>query len=207
MTPVLLPLYVDPATDPASWQAAAAGGSALTVVVDALDHPTAVTRLRRSGVTVLGRVDTEYATRGVADLLDEVERWAGTPVTGIFLDQAPTSEFCLGLVALAIRVARRAELSTVVLNPGIPTDPRYRELGVPICTFEGSWPEYRRWEAEDSWPGDGHLVHSLPAEALPAAQQLLRQRCAGFGLLTDRAPPEPYGGVPGWWRRAVPSAR
>ena len=117
---------------------------------------------------------------------------------GIFLDQAPTSPFCLGPVALAIRVARRAGLTTVVLNPGVPTDPLYRDLGVPICTFEGSWLEYRRWSGEGSLPGDGHLVHSVPAESLVEAETQLRERYAGWGLVTDRTPPHPYAGLPSW---------
>lgn len=214
MTPTLLPLYVHPAVDPAAWRAAAtaAGGAArsgagatgagagdLTVVVDdpglGADGPP---RLAAAGVAVLGRVDLGFATRPIADLLDDVARWADAPVAGVFLDQAPTSPFCLGPVALAVRVARRVGLATVVLNPGVPTDPLYRDLGVPICTFEGTWSDYQRWSGEGSRPGDGHLVHSVPVDALPAARSLLRHRRAGFGLVTDLAPPAPYAGAPAW---------
>jgi spherulation-specific family 4 protein len=201
MTPVLLPLYAHPAVEPGAWQAAAAGGGDLTVVADGPDDPElaeAVSRLAKAGVATLGRVDTAFATRPVADLLDEVERWASCAVAGVFLDQAPTSPFCLGPVALAIRVARRAGLFTVVLNPGVPTDPLYRELGVPICTFEGPWTEYRRWSGEGSQPGDGHLVHSVPAGAMRATQALLAERGAGWGLVTDRTTPHPYAGTPSW---------
>jgi hypothetical protein len=201
MTPVLLPLYAHPAVEPAAWRAAAAGGGDLTVVAAGPhDHELAdaVSRLAKAGVATLGRVDAAFATRPVADLLDEVEAWASCPVAGVFLDQAPTSPFCLGPVALAVRVARRAGLFTVVLNPGVPTDPLYRELGVPICTFEGAWGEYRRWSARGAVPGDGHLVHSVPVGAMPAARALLAERGAGWGLVTDRTPPTPYAGLPSW---------
>jgi hypothetical protein len=201
MTPVLLPLSVHPAVDPAAWRAAAAGGGELTVVAEGPDDPElveAVSRLAKAGVATLGRVDVAFATRPVADLLDDVEGWASSPVAGVFLDQAPTSPFCLGPVALAVRVARRAGLFTVVLNPGVPTDPLYRDLGVPICTFEGPWPEYRRWSGDGALPGDGHLVHSVPVDAMPTAQALLRERGAGWGLVTDRTPPHPYAGTPAW---------
>ncbi|HEY8471313.1 MAG TPA: spherulation-specific family 4 protein [Natronosporangium sp.] len=201
MTPTLLPLYVHPRVDPAAWRAAGNGSGELTVIaegpVDA-ELTDAVGRLAKSGVATLGRVDVAFATRPVADLLDEVEGWAGCPVAGVFLDQAPTSPFCLGPIALAIRVARRAGLFTVVLNPGVPTDPLYRELDIPICTFEGSWAEYRRWTGEGALPGDGHLVHSVPADAMATARALLRERRAGWGLVTDRTPPNPYAGPPAW---------
>jgi hypothetical protein len=101
-------------------------------------------------------------------------------------------------VALAVRVARRAGLSTVVLNPGVPTDPLYRDLGVPICTFEGSWVEYRRWSGDGARPGDGHLVHSVPVDALATAWALLRERRAGWGLVTQLRPPAPYAALPAW---------
>lgn len=214
--PILLPLYVHPSVDPAAWHAAEAAAGELTVVVDDASpwparHPhlgspdepdpelvDAVARLAKAGVAALGRVDIGFATRPVADLLDEVTRWSGSPVAGVFLDQAPTSPFCLGPVALATRVARRAGLSTVVLNPGVPTDPLYRDLGAPICTFEGAWAEYRRWSEQGAQPGDGHLVHSVPVESLAAAGALLRERGAGWGLVTHRTPPAPYAGLPAW---------
>lgn len=199
MTPTLLPLYAHPSVEPAAWRAAAAaGGGELTVVVDDPDLGTAVAELAKAGVAALGRVDAGFATRPVADLLDDVERWVSCPVAGLFLDRAPTSPFCLGPVALAVRMARRAGLSTVVLNPGVPTDPLYRELGVPICTFEGSWTEYRRWSGEGALAGDGHLVHSVPMGSLTVARSLLRQRRAGWGLVTDRTPPDPYAAAPSW---------
>ncbi|MPZ28486.1 MAG: hypothetical protein GEV12_19305 [Micromonosporaceae bacterium] len=202
MTPILLPLYVDPVTDPTAWRVAAGLAGRLSVVMSGEpllpDLADAAARLTKAGVTVLGRVDAGFAARPVADLLDDVEGWAGHPVSGVFLDQTPTSPFSLGPVALAVRVARRAGLSTVVLNAGVPTDPHYRELATPVCTFEGPWADYRRWSGDGSRPGDGHLVHSVPGGELPAAWARLRERGAGWGLVTDRAPPAPYAGLPSW---------
>lgn len=198
VTPVLLPLYVHPVVDPAAWRAAAGRPGELTIVVRNPQLAEPAAELARAGVRVLGRVDAAFATRPVADLLDDIERWAGQPVHGVYLDQTPTSAFCLGPVALAIRVARRAGLPTMVLNPGVPIDPLYRELGVPICSFEGPWPEYRRWDGAGSQPGDGHLVHSVPVGATGTAWALLAERRAGWGLVTDRTPPAPYAGAPAW---------
>lgn len=208
MTTLLLPLYVAPAAAPEAWRACLAAcltlpptGTRRYVVVDDPVDPEvweAAEQLTKAGNVVLGRVAAGFALRPLADLLDEVERWAGGPATGILLDQAPTSPFSLGPVCLATRAARRAGLPTVLLNPGVPTDPAYRALGLPVCTFEGSWWEYQRWSREGDRPGDGHLVHSVPTAQLPEAWRLLRTRGAGFGLVTDRSPPATYAGLPSW---------
>lgn len=200
--PVLLPLYVHPARDPEAWRCAGAAARSVTVVVRCDDYDpevaAGITRLADAGVAVLGYVDALFATRPVADLIEDTTRWADHPVAGVFFDQAPTSPFSLGPVALATRAARRVGLRTVVLNAAAPTDPLYRELGAGVCTFEGTWADYRRWDGTGSGPGDGHLVHSVPAESVPAAWAMLRQRRAGFGLVTDRCLPEPYAGAPTW---------
>jgi hypothetical protein len=200
----ILPLFVPPAADPAAWDAVAATGGELTAVVRPDGHDTdggaVLARLAISGVPVLGYVDLGWAARPVADLLDEVTRWVDEPVAGVFLDHAPTSPFSVGPVALAIRVARRAGLESVVLNPGVPTDPLYRTLPATICSFEGSWLEYQRWSAEGSEPGDVHLVHSVPAGEHAAARDLLDRRGAAAGLVTDRTPPSPYTDAPAWLR-------
>lgn len=200
--PVLLPLFARPSRDPAAWRAAEQAGPGLTVVVRGGEYDPEVAagmaRLADAGVLVLGRVDASFATRPVADLLDDVSRWADYPAAGVFLDQAPTSPFSIGPVALAVRVARRSGLPRVLLNPAAPTDPLYRELGATVCTFEGPWPDYRRWDADGSRPGDGHLVHSVPPEQVDAAWNLLRARRAGLGLVTEGTPPEPYARAPTW---------
>jgi len=147
-------------------------------------------------VPMLGYVDLGYAARPVADILTDVRRWHRYPVEGIFFDQAPTSPFGMGPVALAVRLARRSGLPAAVLNPGVPTDARYRDLGVALCTYEGHWSDYQRWSAEGTEPGDGHLVYGVPAAQLPAAESLFAVRKAGFGLLTDLDLPLPYAALP-----------
>ncbi|HEY8452544.1 MAG: spherulation-specific family 4 protein [Micromonosporaceae bacterium] len=202
--PVLLPLYGHPTADPQAWRTASRLGPGVTVVarrgVSGSDPELAgaMARLRAGGVEVLGRVDTAYATRPVADLLDDVTTWAEYPAVGIFLDRVPTSPFSIGPVAVAVRAARRAGLATVVLNPGAPPDPLYRSLPARVCSFDGPWSHYLRWDAAGSRPGDGHLVHAVPADRLPEAWCLLRRRGAGFGLATDLAGDRPYDGAPSW---------
>jgi hypothetical protein len=187
--PVLLPLYVPPSQQPAAWQAAERTDPELA---------DAMTGLAAAGVATLGYVDAGFSTRPVADLLSDVAGWIDYPAAGVFLDRVPTSPFSIGPVAMAARAARRAGLDTVILNPGAPPDPLYRDLGAAVCTFDGPWSEYRAWAADGCHRGDGHLVHSVPADRLPEAWALLRARGAGFGLASDLVAPRPYAGPPSW---------
>ena len=202
----LLPLFTAPDEDPKAWSEAASLGPVGAVVVinlpaDSIDRArprrwatvaAGIDRLAAAGVEPLGHVSLGYATRPVVDLLADITRWAVLPVAGIFLDHAPAGPFQIGPVALAARIARRAGLERIVLNPGVPIDAIYRRLDVTVCTFEGPWSEYRDWSGEDSEPGDGHLVYAVPPAERDAALALLANRGAGLGLVTDR--PGPYLG-------------
>ena len=199
----LVPLYAHPASDPHAWDPDALAGA--TVVVNIHNGPggvadhdyrEATARLADAQIPMLGYVDLGCSARAAADILADVRRWSAYPVAGVFLDRAPTTPFGIGPVALAVRVARRAGLLVTVLNPGAPPDPVYRELEVPICAFEGSWTEYRAWAGTGALPGDGHLVHGVPAAELDTARLLMGWRGAGFGAATDREMPDPWGGLP-----------
>jgi hypothetical protein len=199
----LVPLYVHPVEDPRAWEPEALLGTTVIVNIHngpgtrADAHYTEVTgRLADAGVPMLGYVDLGYSERPIADILDDVNRWADHPMSGVFLDQSPSDAAGLGPVALAVRVAHRAGLFAAVLNPGTPTDPVYRELGVPICVFEGGWADYQDWNGEGALPGDGHLIHSVPPWQLEHARRVMAWRGAGFGLVTDRWMPNPWQGLP-----------
>ncbi|MEV1287290.1 spherulation-specific family 4 protein [Micromonospora sp. NPDC049679] len=200
----LLPLYVHPLDEPTLWQPERLRDA--TVVVNVQDGPgtkpsavyeVVVAQLADAGVPLLGYVDLGYVSRPLADILEEVERWAAYRVGGIFFNAAPTSPFSVGPVGMAVRVARAFGLTEVVLNPGMATDPVYRDLDAAICAFEGSWRDYQRWSPKGVEPGDGHLVYGVPVEKLDAARRLMLMRHAGFGLATDLDLPHPYAGLPG----------
>jgi Spherulation-specific family 4 len=161
-------------------------------------YTAATARLRAAGATLLGYVDLEFAIRPSAAVLADVGRWAGYPVHGVFLDRAPASPFSIGPAAVAVQAAQRAGLSDTVLNPGIPPDPIYRDLGAAICAFEGSWQRYLGWDAARAEPGDGHLVYAVPRGEQRRAGLLLAERGAGFGVVTDLTPPHAYSALPSW---------
>jgi Spherulation-specific family 4 len=205
--PTLLPLRAHPLARPHAWDVIAAHGPAFTVVIDVANGPgtgrdpaytAATSRLADAGVGLLGRVDLGYGTRPLSDLIADVDRWAGYPVHGVYFDRAPATPYAVGTVARVVKAARRAELPEVVLNPGVVPDPVYRDLGLPICVFEGTWLEYRHWTPGGARPGDGHLVHDVPPWDLDRAAQLQVERGAGFGVVTDLGPPDPFADLPAW---------
>jgi hypothetical protein len=143
---------------------------------------------RRTLHQSLGRIDLDWGSRSLADVLADVEAWREDGAEGLFLDRAPAGSGGVGPVALTIRLAARRGLHRVVLNPGVPTHPLYRDLGVRICTFEGPWSAYQSWAGDGVRPGDGHIVHGVPSDLLTAARRLMGRRGAGFGLATDASP-------------------
>jgi len=147
-----------------------------------------VPRERRSLHQSLGRIDLDWGSRSLADVLADVDAWREDGAEGLFLDRAPAGSGGVGPVALTIRLAARRGLHRVVLNPGVPTHPLFRDLGVRICTFEGPWSAYQSWAGDGVRPGDGHIVHGVPAALLTAARRLMGRRGAGFGLATDASP-------------------
>ena len=195
MTP-LLSLHQHPLTNPEAWSTIEAVGMGATVLLNTYAWPrsgldptwTAATqRLARAGISMLGYVDLAFGARAIEHVRSELGRWAGYPIRGIFFDQAPTSPYSVGPVAVAVRAARRLGFDTLLVNPGRPADSIYRGLGAVLCTFEGTWEEYVRGTQDGVRPGDAHLVYEVPAERIGAAHELMRGRGARFGLATSEA--------------------
>lgn len=189
MTP-LLSLHHHPHTHPEVWATVEGAGVGATVLLNIDTGPgsgldptwtTATQRLVRAGAAMIGYVDLAFGARAIEHVRAELGRWAGYPVRGIFFDQAPTSPYSIGPVAVAVRSARRIGFDTLLVNPGRPCDSIYRGLGAVLCTFEGSWEEYQQG---GGLAGDAHLVHSVPLDAHARAHELMSARGARFGLAT-----------------------
>jgi hypothetical protein len=101
-------------------------------------------------------------------------------------------------------LARRAGLCDAVLNPGVPPDRIYCDLGAAVCVFDDTWERYLDWDGAGAEPGDGHLVHAVPPGEFDHAWLLQAARCAGFGMVTDLAPSQAYAGLPAWLATASP---
>jgi hypothetical protein len=133
----------------------------------------------------LGYVDLAFGSRTVESIKAELDEWAAQAVGGLFFDQAPTSPFSIGPVAMAVRSARRLGFDTLLLNPGRPTDGLYRGLGAVVCTVEGDWIDYQAGTADGVRPGDGHVVHGVPGDRLEDCLELMRGRGAAWGIASS----------------------
>lgn len=186
---VLLPL----ANDPDGWTEAQPGMVPVLRVQATRALIPAIERMVGRGVRPLAQVSLGYATRPMADVLAEIAGWSALPVAGVFLDHAPAGPYQVGPVVYAVRAARRAGLSMIVLNPGVPVDPVYRRLDATICTFEGSWAQYQQWDGGTA--GDGHLVYDVPKAQRDAAWELGVARRAGLILLSPDRVPSPLSAI------------
>ena len=168
------------------------GGLAVVEPLPGSDRADLINRLAHitnAGMQPLGHISLGYATRPLAEIRNEISRWARLPVAGLFFDHAPAGPYQIGPVVSAIRAARRARLDPIVLNPGIAVDPAYRRLDAILCTFDGPWSEYVALPAGRCRPGDGHLVYEVPAADLPRARELAATRGASLLLLSEQARP------------------
>jgi hypothetical protein len=184
---VLLPLDVHPHDDPAAWARVAAAGSLIIAIVH--NGPSeAVDSLRSAGVVVL-----QYACLGTQMALAE-------GFDGVFYDRVPTALCDLATVTRQISRSH----GMIVLNPGTRCHPGYALVADVICTFEGSWADYRDLPDGPEFDNAAHLVFGVPAADLPAAQVLLDKRVRS-GLVTDLDVPLPYRGIPSWLSATAPS--
>jgi hypothetical protein len=133
----------------------------------------------------MGYVDLGYAARPIEAIRADLDEWGTQAVGGIFFDQAPTSPFSIGPVAMAVRAARRLGFDTILLNPGRATDSLYRGLGATVCTFDGDWTAYQNGPLDGVRPGDGHVVYGVPADALERCLDVMRARGAAWGIVTS----------------------
>ncbi|MBT2504719.1 hypothetical protein J7I98_02165 [Streptomyces sp. ISL-98] len=203
MENLLVPLYEHPADRPEAWEAVIRAAPRLYgVVLNPDSGPGAApdpafaavaARLRTAGVRVLGYVDTDYARRPHAAVVQDLLRhrdWYAAD--GAFLDQVSSGPEALTHYRRLAVAAREAGAATLVLNHGVHPDPGYLRFADVLVTFEGTWATYQDldvppWTAAYAADRFCHLVYAAPADAVVAA----RIRCAVPG---DR--PHPWGTLP-----------
>lgn len=213
---LLVPLYVHPATDPASWQALVTAAPHLYgVVLNAADGPgkapdpafaAASRALRAAGVRVLGYVDMAYGERESGPVTDDVARhrdWYGAD--GCFFDRAAPGRRDLRRTRQLVRSARERGATTVVLNPGVhPTTSGYVGAADLLVTFEGHWSTYLRsfeapsWTARHSPDRFCHLVYGVPPSLARLAARTALRRGAAVHCAVPGAGPNPWTRPPGF---------
>ncbi|MDJ0343880.1 spherulation-specific family 4 protein [Streptomyces sp. H10-C2] len=239
-----VPVNAHPLVAPAEWGELARLGTPLHWVVlnvargpgtrpDAL-YTEAVTRVRESGVPVLGHLDARLGERPFGELVSEASHYLDWyRVDGFYVHRAPTERSeahecrrltttLRALLAGGDGAADGARESGgdggdghIVLGHGTHPYPGYAEIADQLVTFSGPWTHYRWSEAPEwtaSYPPErfAHLVHGVPRSHLETAMRIARWQGAAtvcFTDRTDRDGTDPWEGLAGYWDESVRTLR
>lgn len=212
MPQLIVPAYFHPAVLPHDWEVLAEHAAQIRLVVlnpasgsgTAPDEAfvRALDRLRYAGVTVAGYVDTDYARRPAAEVLEDLGRyidWYG--VVGVFFDRVTVAAEDIDYYAVLTRRARELGAHVVAFNHGAHPIEAYAEIADLLGTFEGPWRNYvdmvvPRWTRSRSAGQFFHLVYSVPLQSFDAAYLLAARRRAGSVYITDHGGDNPWDRLP-----------
>lgn len=204
-----VPTYFNPTTASSAWDAVigAAPGSVGMVIANVADGPgsqpdpvwaSTVDRAARSGITVLGYVNTGYlgttgsrtptGSTAVADWAAQAEKMVdawyamyGSAIGGIFFDQTQngcgpasgSTAWAYTYSALSGYVKRAHPQAVTVLNAGTAVPQCYENAGDVLVTFEGSYALYSspRYASLTWAPHDPSKIWHLVYDA-PAASDM-----------------------------------
>jgi Spherulation-specific family 4 len=181
------------------------------------DYTAVVGRAKRGGVLVVGYVATDYAKRPLAEVRDEIDRWARfyPEIGGIFLDsQASEPGHADYYASLRDHAREKIKGAAVITNPGAICAEEYssRLTSVDICLFSSAtgFEAFRlpRW-AERHTSG---RLGAMPSQVAGAERMRDRVQLAaarGFGLIyvTDARLPNPWDRLPSYWDDEVEAVR
>jgi hypothetical protein len=179
---------------------------------DVLDpnYVNQVNSTKATGITVLGYVHTNYASKSRADVEAEVDRyddWYG--VDGIFFDDVTDDCATVGYYRdLHDYVKAKASGATVVLNPGTNTGECFMTAGDILVTFEDSYDAYQGWQPsgwETKYPANRfwHLILNTSRTNLPSAIAKSKSHNIGWILVTDDSGANPWDSLPSYWSQEL----
>jgi hypothetical protein len=209
---LVVPAYFHPAVAGADWRALAGAGRCVrAVILNAADGPGASPELELTAAAaatrrpIYGYVDTDYGRRPLAEVHLDVERWRRWyPATGIFLDRVATGVHSLPWYERLVSFVRRRGPGVVVLNHGAYPHPGYAVVADAMVTFEGPYAAHQELEAP-AWARAlhadrfWHLVYDTPYRLMGEALEHAAAANVGTVLVTDRAGPNPWDGLPGYF--------
>lgn len=167
----------------------------------------------RTGLTMVGYVNTAFATRPRPEIEADIDRWVRfyPEIQGIFLDAQSIEAEDVGLYADLCDYARRSiDDALVVTNPGTLCVEDYFEEGATdlAVLFENS----RGFDGFDLplWrlryrPGRfAALPHGVQtAEAMEDAVRQAGEKGIGYIFVTDGVMPNPWKNLPPYWAELV----
>lgn len=174
------------------------------------DYQRGIQDLRDAGVTMLGYVWTNYATRPMADVKAEIDIYAEhflpLGVSGIFLDGVKSSSDGIPYYAELDAYAREKGFQAVVLNPGTTIAEEYltNNVGDVIVIFEDNYANFLSHTFPSyvgQYPPEKFAVLVWGVPGLSEAQEVLQRidKKIAFVHVTDDTPPNEWDTLPSYW--------
>lgn len=183
--------------DPQSGPGPAADANYLSVVQQAT----------QTGDTLLGYINTFYATSPLATVEAEVSDYASWyHISNIFLDDMSSSASDLGYYqSLSAYIHQVVPSSTVMLNPGDYPDSSYASLGDPLVVYEGPYGTFASttppaWTA--AYPSSlfAAMVSNVPSDQVATMLSVATAHRDHYVYATDDAVTSTlYESLPSYW--------
>jgi hypothetical protein len=153
----------------------------------------AVAAARSAGWKVIGYVPTSYGGRAPADVQADADRYAAWyHVDGIFLDEAAHD----GAHVAYYRSLRAGIRGLLVVNPGVPPDPGYRDAADVIVTYEGPYAGAAAHARPPPWLPAGRAAQLVYGATEAGARALVAAHRTGYLYVTSGALPDPWSALP-----------
>jgi Spherulation-specific family 4 len=222
---LLVPAYIYPGGEGhAQWQRLvdAAGKVDLVVVVNPDSGPgverdpayaSAIVEAARSGVALVGYVNTGFGNRPIAQVKEDIDNWFRLypRIGGVFLDQqAADSRHATHFAEIGAHARGKIRDALVIGNPGTPCDESYlaRRVADVVCIFskaEGFEPFEPPATLKEYDPS--HLAALAYQVADAAAMRAMLKEAIvkriGYIYITDGKWPNPWGQLPAYWDAEV----
>jgi len=187
------------------------------------DYAAALQSVKNAGGKTIGYVWTNYGAVPLADAekqVDEYISWYGAgQVSGIFLDSASSDASLIEgyYQPLLTYITTKLPKATVTFNAGTYPHPKYATMTTAtptsafnIVVFENDFANFTKdSSAAPAWtlkyPSSKFIdiVYDTSEEQLSDALKLSVQRNVGAIFITDDVMPNPYRGLPSYWKKLV----
>ena len=187
------------------------------------DFAAAIRKVKVAGGITEAYVWTNYGAVPLTEAEKQVDlyisRYGTDALNGIFVDtmsaEGPLVETYYQ--PLLTYITRKLPNATVTLNPGVYPDPKYASMTTATATssfnlvvFEQSLANFnQKASAPPAWmqnfPASRFIaiVYDTPEAQLPGVLKLAAQRNMGGIYITDEVMPDPYRGLPAYWKKLV----
>lgn len=181
------------------------------------DYKRGLEDLRKSDITILGYVYTQYGDRPKAEVIQDIILYARYyDLDGIFLDESASSVKQINYYQdIYDYIKQETHFNQVIINPGTSTDEAYlnqpaTDTAVVFENYPQPWQEYQPQSHYSNYPAKhfASLIHSVADSATMRKYiDLAMERNMGYVYVTDDSPDnedrDPWNSLPSYWEEEV----